>query len=144
MTKKKISIVLFISIFTLTFLYVKLGLSQIGKSRESFSSEQHSFQVRIGGYKSGDSLTIAEFNGLDSIIPVDKNFKVVSYQCMYLPLKGQSIMLSSTPNASVSKLLKDIINHKAKLGHRAYFDNIIIRNSAKERKSARPVILIIR
>lgn len=105
------------------------------------SSFGQTLRIKIGNFKSGDTLTLAQFESLDSFVVNNKDYIVVGYSCIVLPLKGQALAVSCAGN-KFGKVIVSILS-KFKPGGRIVID-AIVRNAKGEKKKASQFILILR
>jgi hypothetical protein len=106
----------------------------------SFSYSQN-FRVKAGNFRNGDTLTLADFNSLDSIEMIkNADFRIISYSCIIVPWKGDAILVSCQGN-SLSMLIKTVPGILPK-GGRIVID-CILKNRIGEKRAAKQLIFTL-
>ena len=115
-----------------------------------FIARENNFEMGIDKFKSGDNLTLSQFNALEKIgIAMDdawakkegKGYKVVRYECLIVPQIGNAEGLTGT-SEHMSNQLKEIINRMGLVRY-IIFNDIILKNANGDTKRGSRIFLNI-
>ncbi len=113
-----------------------------------FIARKNDFGMGIDKYRSGDYLTISEFNTLEKIgIAMDdawtekvgNGYKVVRYECIVVPENGNAEGLTGT-NENLSNQLREIVD-RVGVGCKIIFDDIVLKNATDDTKKGSRIFL---
>lgn len=106
----------------------------------SFSYSQN-FRVKAGNFRNGDTLTLADFNSLDSIEMIkNEDFRIERFSCILLPMKGNAQIVSAQGN-SLSRIIQMVPLILPK-GGRIVID-CILKNRIGEKRAAKQLIFTL-
>lgn len=115
-----------------------------------FIARENNFGMGIDKYRSGDYLTISEFNALEKIgIAFDddwtqkegKGYKVIRYECLIVPQTGNAEGLTGN-SEHMSNQIKEIINRMGLVRH-IIFNDIALKNANGDTKRGSRIFLNI-